>query len=149
MNIVAVEDDYLQADWLKETLEQEFSGCRVEVVPTESEFRKRIGGWEANPPDLFIIDILLAWALPSREIPEPPADVAEGGFQRAGLRCQVLLAASEELKTVPVLFYTVLDRADVERELVRWPGDVGFVKKGDSKEKLIELVKQKTAKRRG
>jgi CheY-like chemotaxis protein len=147
MNIVAVEDDYLQAEWLKETLERIFSECTVEVVPTESHFRDQIGRWEANPPNLFIVDVLLAWALPSRQIPEPPPEVEEGGFQRAGLRCQALLAKSPALRRVPVVFYTVLDRDVLERELPRWPGGVSFLKKGDSQDKLLDLVRQKTAKR--
>ena len=147
MNIVVVEDDYLQAAWLKETLEREFAECTVELAPTESHFREQIGRWETNRPDLFIIDVLLAWALPSRQIPEPPPEVDEGGFQRAGLRCQALLAENEVLRRVPVVFYTVLDRDVLESELPRWPGGVSFLKKGDSKDKLLELVRQKTAKR--
>ena len=147
MNIVAVEDDYLQAEWLKETLELVLQGCAVEIVPTESRFRDRFGQWETNPPDLFIIDVMLAWDHPRKNSPEPPPEVDEGGFQRAGLRCQALLADNEVLRRVPVVFYTVLDRDVLERELPRWPGGVSFLKKGDSQDKLLELVKLRTAKR--
>jgi len=148
MKIVAVEDDYLQAEWLKDTLERVLTECAVEVAPTESHFREQIGRWETSPPDLFIIDVMLAWALPSKRIPEPPPEVDEGGFQRAGLRCQALLGENQALHGVPVVFYTVLDRDMLERELPQWPGGVSFLKKGDSQEKLLELVRQKTAKRR-
>jgi hypothetical protein len=50
-------------------------------------------------------------------MPDWPDDVEKEGFYTAGFRCEKLLSGNEKLKDVPLIFYTVLERADlVERQ---------------------------------
>jgi hypothetical protein len=146
-NIVVVEDDYLQRDWISSLLKTELPRAKPELVRSEFEFRERLAHWRADPPTAFIIDVMLCWAQPSRSIPEPPEDVAQDGFYTAGLRCQALLGADEHLRQVPVLLYTVLDRADLEKILDPWPQGVAHIKKGDSESRLLEWTRSVQHKR--
>jgi DNA-binding NarL/FixJ family response regulator len=113
MNILIVEDDYLQFEFMARDLSAQFPGVTIESVDTESEFRRRIPTIRANPPNLVIMDVLLRWANPGEE---PVGDPAKGDFYSAGIRCQELLASFEETKHIPVIFYSMLDRTEAISE---------------------------------
>jgi CheY-like chemotaxis protein len=147
-SIVVVEDDYLQRDWISSLLQREFPRMNPELVRSESEFRQRLDHWRTDPPAVFVIDVMLCWAQPSRNIPDPPEEVIQDGFYTAGLRCQALLGANERLRNIPVLLYTILDRGDLEKGMERWPAGVAHIKKGDSESRLLEWIRVNQRKRR-
>jgi CheY-like chemotaxis protein len=113
--ILIVEDDHLQEGPLEDELTQRFPGARIETLTTESEFRARVPQLCADPPDVVIMDVMLRWATPSRDPVPVPEEVAAKGYYRAGLRCAALMRDSPELRAVPVVFLTILERNDLDR----------------------------------
>jgi hypothetical protein len=147
-NIVVVEDDYLQRDWISGLLARDLPRVKPELVRSEFEFRERLARWRKDPPAAFIIDVMLCWAQPSRSIPDAPEEVARDGFYTAGIRCQALLGVDEILRRIPVLLYTILDRGDLEKSLERWPQGVAHIKKGDSEGALLDWIRTNLRKHR-
>jgi len=145
--ILVVEDDHLQDEPLSEHLREEFPGGRVLSIRTELEFRNRLEDFRADRPDVAIMDVMLRWALPSPDMQPPPQQVAEEGFYRAGLRCAELLAADPRLRTVPVIFYTILERSDLEQDGTRLPSDSVYVRKSPDMDLLARKVRERLARR--
>src|SRR5690348_2830914 len=100
---VVVEDDHLQKGPLEDRLRMTFPGADVSVLSSEHQFRDFLPALRSSPPDLVLMDVMLRWSLPAPNAPEPPPDVAEGGYYRAGLRCAHLLLDDEQLHHVPVV----------------------------------------------
>jgi CheY-like chemotaxis protein len=142
MKILVVEDDYLQSEWLVPMLQRAFPRARIEPVSTEKEFRDKLPEIVMNPPTVVVMDVMLRWSDPEPTMEPPPREVQEGGFYRAGLRCQQLLAAQESTRSVPILLYTVLDREDLNREFDHLPDNVHYVRKSDNPSPLLKLVRQ-------
>ena len=69
------------------------------------------------------------------------AEVAEGGYYRAGLRCANLLLADERLRSVPVILYTILERSDLERDNKALPSNSSYVGKSSDVEVLLRKVR--------
>ena len=141
MKILIVEDDYLQADWLKETLGDYFPGSTVQQISTESEFRSQIEHLRKSPPDLVLLDVMLRWADPSPKTAVPTED-AKNGFFRAGLRCEGLLRQFKETRRTPVILYTVLQGSDLGEELHKFSPAVPtyYVGKASDSSQLIETI---------
>jgi hypothetical protein len=137
MKILIIEDDYLDADWICRLLKQAFHSIKLVHISTESEFLSRFDEIAEDPPDIFIIDMMLRWANPSKDMVEPPHEVIEGKFHRAGFRCQRRLSAREETKDKAVIFYTVLDRHD----LGKLPRNVFHLRKDSDPDPLIRLIR--------
>jgi hypothetical protein len=140
MYIIHVEDDHLQADLLHLTLKSEFPGINVERISTELDFYNRLESLE-QVPDVFIIDVMLRWTNPSIDMQSPPQDVAQEGFYRAGLRCGRKIAAHEIARHVPVIFYSVLERTDLEQELKSVPGNITYLTKESNLEEIIQEIR--------
>lgn len=133
MDIVIVEDDYLQAGWLESELKKEFPGAEIRQVKTELDFRKQLDALAANPPNIIIMDIMLRWTHPSPNMTPAPPAVREGGFYRAGIRCQHLLQEEEKTRHIPLVLYTILREEDLETELEDLPTHtVHLSKTGDA-----------------
>src|SRR5262249_43672003 len=135
--LVVVEDDHLQEGPLQDYLKEAFPAARVEVIPTERAFRERLEALRAHPPDLVGRDVMLRWDSPSRSAPAPPAEVVAGGYQRAGLRCAELIAADPGLAATPVVFWTILERSDIERDGHRLPANSRYLRKSTDLDLLI------------
>jgi hypothetical protein len=82
---------------------------------------------------VFIIDIMLRWVRPEPTAPPRPNWYTSQSRFRAGIRCAKLLHTRPALAAVPVIFYTVLERGKVWRDLkdegMTWPllhKDEGF-----------------------
>ena len=103
--ILLVEDDHLQANELRQSLESDL-GAEVQTMSTESEFVNGFESLAANPPDFAILDRMLRWASPSRDMPEPPKDSREP--EEAGLRCALRLRADSRTSKIHVILYSVL-----------------------------------------
>ena len=121
MRLVLVEDDYLQAEWLCEALESRFQGISIDVLETELEFLQSLTRFEASPPSIFVVDVMLRWTNPSPQMQPAPETVRENGAFRAGLRIETLIRKSSSLAHIPVLFYTVLQEQDFGSELNSQP----------------------------
>lgn len=141
MKILVVEDDYLQSEWLVPTLRDTFPRVRIEAVSTEKEFRTKLPEILTDPPTVVVMDVMLRWADPEPTMEPPPPEVEEGGFYRAGLRCQQLLAAQQRTSHVPVILYTVLDREDLNREFDKLPDNVHYLRKSDNARPLMNICR--------
>jgi CheY-like chemotaxis protein len=147
IRILSVEDDPLQAEWIRDTIEGAISGAEVECIENEQEFCKRLDDIAKEPPAVILMDVMLRWTNPAPRINPPPPDVRDGGFYRAGLRCQRLLALRESTKSVPVILYTVLDRSDLEGALREPVGQIEFLRKEADPESLLAAVRSAIRRR--
>ena len=138
MRIVLVEDDHLQTDHVSTELKR-LLGADVHCIRTEQEFREQLDDIAARPPDVLVIDVMLRWADPSPGVEEPPPDVREGGFQKAGLRCQKFLATRPQTAKLPVILYSVLEGGDL-RGSVNDAG-VAYVTKDANVENLVGAIR--------
>jgi len=128
MTIVLVED--FEQDWMIKHLEETFE-VRVRLIKTESEFRGQLDQIDLNPPQAFIIDMILPWTEPAPGQPRAPKDVKAGGKERAGFRCQRLLAERESTRAIPVIFFSRIDALQFEGEIRELPTSAIYVKKAD------------------
>ena len=144
LRILIVEDDHLQEGPFEEQLQDAFPDARIETVPTEREFRERLPGWRAAPPDVVIMDLMLRWDFPRRDAPAPPPDVADGGYHWAGLRCAELMAADHRLRRTPVVFCTIVERSDLERDGRVLPAGSRYIRKSADLDALARTVREVT-----
>jgi DNA-binding NarL/FixJ family response regulator len=145
--ILVVEDDHLQDEPLSEHLRDEFPGGRVVNIRTELEFQDRLQDFREDAPDIAVMDVMLRWALPTPDMRPPPPQVAEEGFYRAGLRCAELFAEDSGLCAVPVIFYTILERSDLEQDGVRLQPNSLYVRKSPDMDILVRKIREQLAKR--
>jgi hypothetical protein len=136
MKMIVVEDDFRELAFMTAHLSKEFPGADIEAFETEHAFRNAIEMIRKNPPHVVIIDIMLRWADPQDEL--MPAVAFDGGYQRAGVRCQELLASFPETAGVPIVFYSVLERVDVLPD-GRLPSNTLFSTKGGE---LFDLTRK-------
>ena len=139
-HIVLVEDDPLQVEDLTALLEKAFPGAHVECLDTESRFYDWLDRHLESVPDIFVIDIMLRWTDPGPKMKPPPDDVKLGGIQLAGFRCEKRLAVTPQMRDVPVVFFSVLEEKDVEREIAGHRPIVRFLWKG-SQMTLVEMIR--------
>jgi CheY-like chemotaxis protein len=142
MNILVVEDDYLQGEWLCEELRRVFSR-RPFWINSESEFRARLDEIERDTPDVAVIDVMLRWTHPSPEMAARPADARD--IFGAGLRCQRLLASRPQTSSIPVILYTVLERVDLGE--ARLLPNVTHLRKESDLDALLQLIRQVVRKK--
>lgn len=114
MYILIVEDDEPQFNLVKSGLERikGFSNAKIQRIATELDFQKKIDEIAQNKPDIIIMDVMLKWTYPSRDMPPSPGDM-----DRAGIRCEKLLSGNSRTKNIPVILYTVLSKDDLKDEL--------------------------------
>lgn len=139
MRILLIEDDYMQAEWVRRALQRRFKTA-PEEISTEYEFRMSLDRIAQNPPDVILIDAMLQWTEVSESIEERPDDVKAGGKYRAGFRCLDMLAERKETKNVPIVLYSAMGKLDIENELRDLPPHVKFVLKDSDIEPLIDEV---------
>ena len=139
MRILVVEDIEQQADWLCEKLRESYHPAELQWVRTESEFHARVEEFRKNPPDLAIIDMMLAWSDPMLEVPDAPSDVTDDG-RRAGLRCIRLLRADPRSAKIRIIIRTVLEDIDFDEGEV--PDDVPLVTKESDSEGLFQVIRK-------
>ena len=140
-HFVVVEDDHLQEEPLADHLGAVFDGARVLTLSTEEEFREKLPALRADVPDLVIMDVMLRWADPRPDMPEPPEDVLSGGYYRAGLRCAQLMLDDPALRAVPVVLFTILERSDLERDGGRLPTNASYMGKNVELDVLVRHVR--------
>jgi CheY-like chemotaxis protein len=145
MYILIVEDDKLQFNFIKDALTriETSSIVRIRRIVTELEFRKTFEEIADDKPDVIIMDIMLRWTDPSPEMDLPPADIANEGFFRAGVRCEKMLAEDARTKEIPIMIYSVLEKTDLEGELPQRP-QISYLDKDfdatEIKKRLKDLV---------
>lgn len=132
-SIVVVDDSSAFIATLRAALEASSFDIVLDEVRSEADFRASLARWEARPPSVFIIDVMLRWVRPDPKAPPRPSWYMGKSRFRAGIRCAKLLLEHRRLAATPVIFYTVLDRSEVTHDLrndnLNWPvvhKDEGF-----------------------
>jgi CheY-like chemotaxis protein len=157
MHILVVEDDPIQAKFIRKALleSKELAHASLQRIPnekyfhewikcikTESAFRDAFENIATDKPGVIIIDMMLRWADPSPTIAPPPDEVEREGFYRAGLRCVKLLTTDERTKSIPVIFYSILEHEDFKNEL---PDNCVYLAKDFDKHNLIRAILEATS----
>jgi PleD family two-component response regulator len=142
ISILSVEDDSMQADWIRSTLENELPETQVSRIGTEHEFISKFEEIANEPPRLILLDAMLRWTNPSPDMPERPEEVRQGGIAQAGLRCQKRLSQDLRTRDIPVIFYTVLQKSSLGSLVVELPKDLVMVQKNADPRELIGRVRQ-------
>lgn len=140
MRAVIVEDDYLQADWLKQTIQSAFHGAQVDCIRTEYAFRQALADLRKSPPDVLLLDVMLRWTNPGMDV-SAPDDVREGQYYRAGLRCERLLREFPETKALPVILYTMLEGKDLKEDFTHLSSRTCYVGKDSDASQLIQTLR--------
>ena len=144
MKIFIVEDDHLQYSWVKDKIEQDHAlqgKVTIERISTESEFHERFEEIAANLPALIILDVMLRWRNPGPKVIPMPSEVKEGGFYRAGLRCESMLANDQRTNQIPVIIYTILSKEDLGNEIPKRI-NVTFLSKDSDLQPFIHAVRK-------
>lgn len=137
MYVLIVEDDKAQYEFIDKTLKNMKDVSRVERFSTEREFYDRFEELAADKPDVILMDIMLRWDNPARQMEQPPEKVIREGFYRAGLRCEKMLADDERTANIRVIIYSVLDPEDLpERD------GVEFLPKNFDRKELERAVRR-------
>lgn len=134
--ILSVEDDPLQSEWLRQILSERFPTIGLRQISTEYEFGNRFEEIATDPPKVILLDMMLRWTDPAPSMPKRPPEVREGGLTQAGRRCEQRLQADPRTSSVPIIFYTVLEREDVGD----LPANVVHVEKDADPAELIRVI---------
>jgi predicted nucleotide-binding protein len=123
-----------------EELRGAFSAIEIEVISCEFDFREALPSFSANPPTVFIVDIMLPWATPRSPMPSRPVD-ADTSY-RAGLRCIAALLSRPETSAVPILVHSALDPTNI----APWdkPPHVMYARQGGDLAALVRAVLRTT-----
>jgi CheY-like chemotaxis protein len=140
MKIIIVEDDYMQSSAIKSEILSKFSKIEVQVIDSELGFQSNFGEMLQNPPKIILMDVMLRWTKPSQNMTLPPENIREEGFYKAGFRCHSLLKKQLILKDIPVIFYTVLDKDDIQSELDNISGESMYIVKNKDVSPLIGKI---------
>lgn len=140
LRILLLEDDHMQSEDIRHALVKAL-GAQVETKTTESEFRHDFDVIASNPPDVAVLDVMVRWASPSRNMPAAPDEVTRYP-EMAGLRCARLLREAASTKAIKVILYSVLPKEEIgEDEL---PGTTYLVKEADWQSLVDEVKKLST-----
>lgn len=143
VNILLVEDDYLQAQAIAKVLREHFPELIEQHISTEQEFCRELSHIRGNPPDVIIIDVMLRWTNPSPNMPAMPQEVIQGGYHTAGLRCERRLRELPETGNTPVILLTVLAEVDLTAELKHIDSKVTvFLEKDSDYGPLVDVIAQ-------
>ena len=132
--IYIVEDDPLVAEWVEELITKEFgSGMEARLIGTHSSFLKEFKNIANDPPGCIIMDFMLQWS--DEATSDGPKKL--NSFLTAGIECYRMLMNDPRTKGIPILIYTVLDKADI-RDL---PRHAPYLRKDAPDEKLVDWVR--------
>ena len=116
--VLHLETDPDQREWYTPLLRQY---GEVLSIPSEYAFREAVTGLARShrlPARLALLDMVVLWSEPAKEIPERPVDVGGGGMRYAGARCGKFLLESEETfvqggQHTPLIMIAALDESYV------------------------------------
>lgn len=141
VRVIIVEDDHLQAEAFASAVRRAFRLAEIITIHTESEFRTRFESLRANPPSLFVLDVILRWSNPSEELGNPPEEATVDGIYRGGMRCLRMILATPEIQDVPVIVYSVVAHEAIEERRVVLPAHVVVLDKSSNDNLLVRAVR--------
>jgi CheY-like chemotaxis protein len=146
VNILLVEDDHLEEELIRKSVEGELQRrnvvYRIIVIRTEKEFHDKVEMLirGVDRPHLAIMDVMMPWTdIDEVEEARPTEEARRDGPFRAGLRCAERLHSLAP--EIPVVLYTILDRADLDGDIVS-RRKVEYVRKDDDNARLVGRLNQ-------
>lgn len=148
MKFILIEDDPRQSESIVNALKNRYS-CDVVLCETVCEFLDLLAQPHPDSPCAVIADTMLTWDFPEDMVNrETPAWYGEPrGFCKAGMFCWCAFRNKESFRTVPWIYFTVLDEklfAEVGGQFGRQYRDnrTRLVEKGPSIKPLFEEIAQ-------
>jgi CheY-like chemotaxis protein len=145
MRILLVEDNMSFGEELVGKLTRPFG--EPEWQKTESDFVAAFDATVANPPAVFVIDVMLQWDIPRREGIRPRPEESRDMY-KAGIRCAQRLLGNPRTASLPIVLYTLVDRPDLEADIAALPPHVQYLQKASNFEALLNLLREVTAPER-
>jgi CheY-like chemotaxis protein len=142
-HFVIVEDDHLQRGPLEDRLSSVFEDATVDTLCSEGEFREALPRMRDRVPDLVVMDVMVRWDVARHDLPQPPPDVQEEGYYRAGLRAAWLMHDDPALCRVPLVLYTILELGDVQRDGRVLPPNASYVGKDCDLDVLVRHIRSR------
>jgi CheY-like chemotaxis protein len=134
LNILLVEDDHIQRSDICAAIEQAVQGT-VSTLCCEWDFQTKFEEIASNPPDLVVMDVMLRWQAPSRNLEPPPSGHPP---ESAGLRCAARLRSDARTQSVKVILYSVFPPESIADLAV--PGRVLWVVKELDLQNLFDAI---------
>jgi CheY-like chemotaxis protein len=135
LRVLLVEDDHVQRNYVRQALADGLK-ADVDTKTCEWEFQRDFDLLALNPPDVAVLDIMLRWASPSKDVAEPPKDSTP---YHAGLRCAKRLKGDPRTQGVKVILYSVLPKEDIPD--VALPEGAIFIVKEPDCQNLIDVMR--------
>lgn len=142
-HFLLIEDDPQQSETIKSAIKRRYRDVEVELIETESDFCNRLAKISVlgEHPHMVICDVMLPWAFPSPDAPSPPSDVVTGTFRKAGLRCWERFRRREDLRSIPWIYFTVLDEKTIDLQS-HSDEKTGYAQKAGSIEPLYAEIEE-------
>lgn len=133
MKILLLEDLDNYAEVIIESLKKsKLRNVHIVRIATEFEFHGRLQELVNDSFDVGVFDVMVCWCKINEEgdpeAPNPPeevlAEINQKAKWRSGLRCRRVFSEALEKAgkpAVPCIYYTILDRADLEDSLAHDP----------------------------
>ena len=141
--IILIEDDPQQSASIMGAIKRRYRNTEVQLFETENAFCRRlpeiVGGEPV--PRMIISDVMLPWEFPEPDAPSPPEEVTGGTFRKAGLRCWERFRKRHDLKSIPWIYFTVLDAKTIEFDTYS-DDRTGYTQKSGSIEPLLERMEE-------
>jgi len=132
-SILIVEDDHFHRQVIEKRLTEHLGeGTTFRAIRNEKEFVRSFDEIKTAGYDLALVDQMLPWTHEDDE--EIDDDAPPAGPLRAGLRCAERLAKDPLTSSMPVIFFTNLERKTV-------PENAPYVRKKDD-EHLDQLMQE-------
>ena len=142
LKVLLIEDDYLQRKSVKKALERELD-AEVITKSDEYEFVRDFEQIAEDPPHVAVIDNMLRWASPAREIPDPPNEATAKHPENGGVRCGQRLMQDARTSHVRRIAYSVLGKEDLDSGTVLPDSTLLIVKEHDIHNLIDEVKKMK------
>lgn len=140
-DIILIEDDPEQSEGIRRSIMEHRPDTKVIVLETESDLYARINAIPVDSPhpSLVVSDVMFPWASPDPDAPVAPAEVIKGTFRNAGTRGWARFRSRKDLRSVPWIYFTVLDVKTIDFKGHSDARTV-YVHKGGSIRPLLEQI---------
>jgi hypothetical protein len=133
--VLIIEDDSIQARRLEELIQRYYPGVAVDKISTELEFHRRLPEMTNSEYNVALVDMMLRWTDPSREMEKPPSEIVEEGYFVGGLRCRRKLLE----KNIPSIIFTIHNAESFSQLQEK---GIEFLQKGPSYEPVLRKLIQ-------
>lgn len=125
--IAFLEDDDNHYRVLCRSLRRQIPELECVQYSSEREFMSALVEMRRDPPDLFVVDMMVVADRPQRN--STTSVIAQSDFFQAGARCINVVQNDVVLATVPVVVYSILSRPELVDDLSKLTRPVHLINK--------------------